>query len=110
MRDKIPVEARIFSVVDSYDAMTSDRPYRAAMSHEMAMEELRANSGSQFDPDVVASFERLMAERPELREHPHGHHAISALHDDHDLADAVLRDRSAPPASPEDPAEDEAVA
>jgi putative nucleotidyltransferase with HDIG domain len=54
----IPVEARVLSVADSYDAMTSARPYRGAMSHEHAMRELRENSGTQFDPDAVASFER----------------------------------------------------
>jgi HD-GYP domain-containing protein (c-di-GMP phosphodiesterase class II) len=65
--DQIPLEARIFSVVDSYDAMTSNRPYRPAMPHEVAMDEVRANSGTQFDPEVVLAFERLMIARPELR-------------------------------------------
>jgi HD-GYP domain-containing protein (c-di-GMP phosphodiesterase class II) len=65
--DKIPFEARIFSVADAYDAMTSDRPYRKAMSHEAAMAEIAANSGTQFDPAIAASFEHLMYVRPELR-------------------------------------------
>ncbi len=65
--DKIPLEARIFSVVDAYDAITSDRPYRPAMSHEDAMVEIAANGGAQFDPEVVAAFEELMNARPELR-------------------------------------------
>ena len=60
--DEIPIEARILTVADSYDAMTSARPYRGAMSHEDAMAELRRNSGTQFDPDVVAAIERA---RPE---------------------------------------------
>jgi putative nucleotidyltransferase with HDIG domain len=55
--DEIPVEARILTVADSYDAMTSARPYRGAMSHEDAMEELRRNCGTQFDPSSVAAFE-----------------------------------------------------
>jgi hypothetical protein len=81
--DKIPLEARIFSIVDAYDAMTSDRPYRAAMSHDVAMAELAANSGLQFDPDVVEAFERLMEARPDLRhDDPH---RFPAGHDDHDL-------------------------
>jgi HD-GYP domain-containing protein (c-di-GMP phosphodiesterase class II) len=68
--DKIPIEARIFSIVDAYDAMTSDRPYRTAMTHEEAMIEVAANSGGQFDPEVVAKFEELMNARVELRHNP----------------------------------------
>jgi HD-GYP domain-containing protein (c-di-GMP phosphodiesterase class II) len=55
--DEIPLEARILAVADSYDAMTSARPYRGAMSHEDAVQELRRNSGTQFDPATVAAFE-----------------------------------------------------
>jgi hypothetical protein len=66
--DNIPLEARIFSVIDAYDAMTSDRPYRAAMPYEAAMAEIRANSGRQFDPVVVDAFEALLNRRPELRD------------------------------------------
>lgn len=64
--DRIPLEARIFSVVDAYDAMTSDRPYRTARGHQEAMIEIAEHSGTQFDPAVVASFGRLMAQRPDL--------------------------------------------
>ncbi|MEX2245624.1 MAG: HD domain-containing phosphohydrolase [Dehalococcoidia bacterium] len=80
--EKIPIEARIFAVVDSYDAMTSDRPYRSAMSHEDAMEEVRRYSGIQFDPSAVLAFDGLMEERPDLREH--GGHRITAEHDEHE--------------------------
>jgi len=52
----IPLEARILAVADSYDAMTSARPYRGAMSHEDALSELRKGSGTQFDSDVVTAF------------------------------------------------------
>lgn len=54
--DDIPIIARIIAVADSFDAMTSDRPYRKGLSVETAVEELRKNSGTQFDPSAVKSF------------------------------------------------------
>ncbi len=54
--EKIPIEARIIAVADSYDAMTSDRTYRAKMSKEEAREELLRCAGSQFDPKIVDVF------------------------------------------------------
>jgi len=54
----IPTIARIIAVADTFDAMTTDRPYRKAMSSEAAFEELRKNSGIQFDKDVVEAFIR----------------------------------------------------
>lgn len=54
--EEIPLEARIISVADAYDAMTEDRVYRKAMSREAALEELWSNSGTQFDPEVVRFF------------------------------------------------------
>ena len=53
---EIPFEARILAVVDSFDAMTSDRPYRAALPAERAVAEVDRCSGSQFDPDVALAF------------------------------------------------------
>lgn len=53
---EIPLEARIVSVVDALDAMTSDRPYRDAMSRQVATEIIECHAGTQFDPDVVAVF------------------------------------------------------
>jgi HD-GYP domain-containing protein (c-di-GMP phosphodiesterase class II) len=64
----IPLEARIFAVVDSYDAMTSDRPYRKAMSLEAALREIRKNAAIQFDPQVVEAFSRVMARMPSKAE------------------------------------------
>ena len=51
--EEIPIEARVIAVADSYDAMTSDRVYRKALTHEFAVEELSRCAGVQFDPDVV---------------------------------------------------------
>ncbi len=59
----IPLGARIFSVVDAFDAMTSDRPYRVGMDYEHAKQEIIRNSGTQFDPDVVNSFLKV----PQIR-------------------------------------------
>ncbi|MGM0366154.1 MAG: HD domain-containing phosphohydrolase [Actinomycetota bacterium] len=53
---KIPLISRIISVVDAYDAMTNDRPYKGAMPRQEAIEELKRFSGSQFDPEVVHNF------------------------------------------------------
>ncbi|HEX3454340.1 MAG TPA: HD-GYP domain-containing protein [Gaiellaceae bacterium] len=54
--EAIPAEARVLAVVDSFDAMTSDRPYRRAMTEQLAVAELERCAGSQFDPDVVRVF------------------------------------------------------
>jgi PAS domain S-box-containing protein/diguanylate cyclase (GGDEF)-like protein len=61
--DDIPLGARIIAVCDAYDAMTSDRPYRAAMSHEGALSELRKCAGTQFDHLVVEAFGAVLGER-----------------------------------------------
>ena len=53
---EIPLESRIILVVDAYDAITSDRPYRARRSHEEACECLRREAGKQFDPEIVDAF------------------------------------------------------
>ena len=54
--DDIPVAARIYAVVDAYAAMTTERPYRKKMAHEMAVHEIVRNSLTQFDPAVVEAF------------------------------------------------------
>ncbi len=61
--DEIPVECRILAIADAYDAMTSDRPYRKAESHEKAVNELRRCAGTQFDPELVSKFIEVMEER-----------------------------------------------
>lgn len=54
--EDIPIECRVLSIVDSYDAMTNDRPYRAALSPETAIKEIIDCAGSQFDPGMVKIF------------------------------------------------------
>jgi len=54
--EDIPRIARIIAIADSYDAMTSERPYRKAMSEEEACIEIRKNSGTQFDPKIARIF------------------------------------------------------
>ena len=61
--EAIPFGSRIIAVCDAYDAMTSDRPYRSAMSQEVALDELRRCAGVQFDPVVVDVFCSAVVER-----------------------------------------------
>jgi putative nucleotidyltransferase with HDIG domain len=55
---RIPIEARLLAVVDTFDAIISDRPYRKGRSFAVALAEIQAHSGSQFDPEVVDAFMR----------------------------------------------------
>jgi HD-GYP domain-containing protein (c-di-GMP phosphodiesterase class II) len=59
--NQIPLAARILTVADAFDAMTSDRPYRRALSQEVAAAEIRRNAGTQFCPDVVAALDECLA-------------------------------------------------
>ena len=54
--EKIPLGARIFALVYTYDAITSQRPYRRARSHDEAVQEIERLGGTQFDPEIVAAF------------------------------------------------------
>jgi len=56
----IPLECRIIAIVDAYDAMTNDRPYRNALSEQQAIDELLKCAGTQFDPHLVAKFLRML--------------------------------------------------
>lgn len=64
--EEIPFGARIISVVDVYEALTSDRPYHKAMSKEKAIKEIKDNSGTQFDPKVVEEFLDLIGKESEV--------------------------------------------
>ncbi len=59
----IPLKCRILHIVDAYDAMTSDRPYRKAKTNKEAIEELKRNSGKQFDPDLVPLFIEIIKDK-----------------------------------------------
>lgn len=63
--EEIPLGARVFAVVDAYDAMTSRRPYREALSQDDALEEIMRNSATQFDPDVVTAFLKMIRSNPD---------------------------------------------
>ncbi len=70
--EEIPLGARIFAVVDTFDAMTSDRPYRKALSIDEACKEIEEWSGRQFDPDVAEAFLKVPAEAwRDVRERVH---------------------------------------
>ena len=59
--DAIPIEARILTVADIYEAMTAHRTYRPSLGSETALAELRSGSGSRFDPQVIAALEAILA-------------------------------------------------
>ncbi len=61
---EIPLGSRVIAVADTFDAMTSDRPYRTALSRAIAIEEIQRGSGTQFDPTVVNAFLRAMGAAP----------------------------------------------
>jgi len=63
-RDEIPLGSRIIAVADAYEAMTSVRPYRKAISDEAALIEIQCGEGTQFDPNVAETFLRYFENRP----------------------------------------------
>ncbi len=80
--DEIPLGARIFVLADTFDAMTSDRPYRAALSADVSREEIISCSGTQFDPRCVQAFllawERVLEIRWTDKDEETEHHAAAA--------------------------------
>ena len=65
--DEIPLGARIVAVCDAFNAMTSDRPYRRAVSADEAVAELIRHSGTQFDAEVIAAFQAELADQSSER-------------------------------------------
>lgn len=63
--EQIPLLSRILAVADSYDAMVNDRYYRKALSRETAINEIKKGSGTQFDPDIVNVFLKVLEEKKE---------------------------------------------
>jgi HD-GYP domain-containing protein (c-di-GMP phosphodiesterase class II) len=61
--ESIPLLSRIIAVVDAYDAMTNDRPYRKAMEPTKAVEIIKENAGTQFDPQIVEIFVSIMRKK-----------------------------------------------
>jgi len=64
--NNLPLGARILAVADSFDAMVTDRPYRAGKPLWQAVEELEKGAGTQFDPTVVEAFKRVLADKVEV--------------------------------------------
>ncbi len=64
---QICIGARILSVADAFYAMTTDRPYRKALSRDKAVEEIKKNAGSQFDPEVVEVFLAILKDEPTVK-------------------------------------------
>jgi putative nucleotidyltransferase with HDIG domain len=97
--EAIPIGARILSVVDCYDALTSDRPYRRALSDDAAIAILVERSGTMYDPQVVDTFVRVLPQISQRALPPTPHHdALAQI----SRAAAVPAGASAPPAPPLD--------
>jgi len=54
--EEIPFKARVITIADTYDAMTCERPYKKPLSKEEAVEEIKKNAKTQFDPDIARTF------------------------------------------------------
>lgn len=77
--DETPLEARIFAIIDTFDALTSDRPYREAGSFEKARDEIVRQSGTQFDPLLVDTFLTIPPEKFQLVKESFESHSPSLL-------------------------------
>jgi putative nucleotidyltransferase with HDIG domain len=69
-RDRIPLYSAIIAIADTYDAMTSTRPYRKALSKTAALGELRNGAGKQFHPELVEAFLRVLEQKQDRQQQP----------------------------------------
>jgi len=94
--EETPLSARIVKVADTYDAMTSDRPYRPGMRHARALEELRAMTGIHVDPEVMAAFERIQTDKIDREQEPQ---QVPQMDELLGHLDRAVRDENVTPAS-----------
>jgi len=106
---EIPLGARIVAVADAYHAMVHDRPYKLALTHEEALEELQGNAGTQFDPQVVDVFCSIYAQAvpPDgleevYRLHQRARGGLSHLEVDDGIAAPPPRRTRRPPPRPQE--------
>lgn len=95
----IPIGARILSVVDCYDALTSDRPYRGALTDEQALTIIRERRGSMYDPVVVDTFERVVRDIGPMPVQPQMQRAIQQIARSAAVSDAAPEPVAAPAAA-----------
>ena len=87
----IHINARIFSVADAFDAITSDRPYRKAASYAIAQREIAKNSGKHFDPSVVHAFSHVPeSEWQEIRVSAESEDYSEQMIDKHELRSFIV--------------------
>jgi response regulator RpfG family c-di-GMP phosphodiesterase len=105
--DEIDLNARVFAVADAFDAITSNRVYRSGKPYEAAVEELEAYAGRQFDPRVVAAFERIPPEEWEQlrarsleKREEQGHPHADSTKDDRAATTTAIAAPSPPPLPP----------
>ena len=97
---EIPIGARILSVVDCYDALTSDRPYRRAMTDDEALAIIRARRGTMYDPVVVDTFERVCRDIAPLAVKPQLQKAIEKISKAVAFGESLSEAAAPPPPAP----------